>query len=90
MENNTITSLLETLDKLEKKAVTINQRGFVESKNIIQSLKHSMNLDMLKIEDEKSECYVTINLNQVNNIESSNEEICIYLDNDISIVIKFD
>ena len=90
MENNTITSLLETLDKLEKKAVTINQRGFVESKNIIQSLKHSMNLDILKIEDEKSECYVTINLNQVNNIESSNEEICIYLDNDISIVIKFD
>ena len=73
MKNEIIKSLLEALEKLNGKTITLKQKGFVENKITIESFKYDLNLDILKIEDKKSEQYVTINLNQINKIDNTNE-----------------
>ena len=65
MEKNIIEDLEKNLKNLKQKNVIINQKGFLESKYLINNLKYFIESDILNILDEKEQNYIKINLNQV-------------------------
>lgn len=87
MDNNIRTKLLEGLEKLNGKAVTIEQKGFIQNCLSIKKLNYEVEYDILKIKEEESKQYVEINLNQVYKVQMEQKQINIYVDNDIQIKI---
>ena len=71
---------------MKQKNVIINQKGFLESKYLINNLKYFIENDILNILDEKEQNYIKINLNQVYKIYNK-EKIIFYLDNDTTIIL---
>lgn len=86
MEKNIIEDLEKNLKNLKQKNVIINQKGFLESKYLINNLKYFIESDILNILDEKEQNYIKINLNQVYKIYNK-EKIIFYLDNDTTIIL---
>lgn len=86
MEKNIIEDLEKNLKNLKQKNVIINQKGFLESKYLINNLKYFIENDILNILDEKEQNYIKINLNQVYKIYNK-EKIIFYLDNDTTIIL---
>ena len=83
-----VNEILENeLEKIQGREITIIQEGFIESKFQIEKAKCGIELDVLSIESEKN--YIRINLNQANKVENNENEIKLYLDNDMKIIINF-
>ena len=53
----------------------------------IKNLEYEIENDILKIKDSGEKIYITINLNQIYNLELIKNTIAIYLDNDIVLRI---
>ena len=89
MENDTTRKLLENLENLNQKSVEVEQKGFVESYISMKKLNYNLEYDILKIQDESSDAYLKINLNQIYEVNKTDKQICILLDNDMKIIIRF-
>lgn len=85
MKSNIVSDILRYLGEHNEKPINIEQMGFLSSKMIIKKLVYSVNCDILNIEDETSNTYLSINLNQLYKVENISNDICLYLDNDIKI-----
>lgn len=85
MENN---KLEEKLNIYEGERVIINILGFLQSQYTIENLKYNIEYEILNIEDEETDNYIKINLNQIYKIDEEASQIKLYLDNDIIIILS--
>lgn len=76
------------LDKCKEKNISIKQDGVIKNGYEIMKMKYHIKYDILNIKDESTENYIEINLNQIYQIESDENQIEIYLDSDINIKLS--
>ena len=88
MINNISNKLMEKLHNYDKKNIVINQLGFIESRFVFQCMEHDIKNDILTIKDENVDIFIKINMNQIYNLETTENTILIYLDNDTQIKIS--
>ena len=88
MESQMIVRIENCLDKLKQKPVTLQQKGFIVNQFFIDKLIYKVQNDIISLRDETKEVYLSLNLNQVYQIEFSEEKINLYLDNDTEIQIS--
>ncbi len=88
MENTKIKQLLEELENLKQKSITVIQKGFISNCIKIEKMNYNFEYDIIKIQDENNETYIKINTNQIYEIDKKEKEICLSLDNDIQIEIR--
>ena len=88
MEKSIENNLKENLKKFEGKKVTIIQDGFLGSKYFLDSLSYFLEYDILNINDDESDNYLKINLNQIYKIENNDKKLKLYVDNDTIIILE--
>lgn len=88
MNNQMIVKIEKCLDKLEQKPIKISQNGFVMNQFYMEKLMYKIQDDILNLRDEVKEVYLSLNLNQVYQIEISENKIVLFLDNDTEIEIS--
>lgn len=89
MQKNINNEILKYLEKYNKKQVILNQLGFIESEFVFESLAYDLEDDILKFVDEKNNnIYMQINLNQAYHIDTFENNITIFLDNDTQIKLS--
>lgn len=80
--------LEERLSRFSGKTIEIKQDGFLKSRYSLKSLKYFVEYEILNMTDEENENYIKINLNQIYNIESGEDIIKLYLDNDTFVTLN--
>ena len=88
MENQMIVKMEKCLDKLKQKPIRISQNGFMISQFFINKLMYKIEDDILNLRDETKEIYLSVNLNQVYQIEINENKMSLFLDNDTQIEIS--
>lgn len=88
MNNQMIVKIEKCLDKLKQKPVRISQNGFIMNQFFINKLIFKIQSDILNLRDETKEIYLSLNLNQVYQVEISENKIILFLDNDTEIEIS--
>ena len=88
MESRMVVKIENFLDKLKQKSVRINQKGFIINQFFIEKLIYKIQNDILNLRDERNEVYISLNLNQVYQIEIGENKIILFLDNDTEINIS--
>ena len=88
MNNQMIEKLEKSLDNLKQKSVKINQKGFIIHQFFVEKLMYKIQDDILNLRDEVREIYLSLNLNQVYQIEISENKVILFLDNDTEIEIS--
>ena len=88
MENQMIVKIEKWLEKLEQKPTRISQNGFLVNQFFIEKMIYKIQNDILNLRDETKEIYIAINLNQVYQIEISENKMILFLDNDTEIEIS--
>ena len=81
-------NLQENFKKFVGEKTVIVQDGFLQSKFVLNGLVYEIENDLLKIGDEKNDCYIKINLNQVYRADNGERKIKLYVDNDATITIE--
>ena len=72
------------------KSMRINQTGFMFSQFFIEKSIYKIETDILTLKDEKKDIYLSVNLNQVYQVEIAKRELVLYLDNDTKVKITSD
>lgn len=80
-----IEHLEEKINVWNGKDIIILQEGFLESKYEIENLSYKIEYEILEINSQNNKNSIAINLNQIYEIKIENNEIEIYLDNDIKV-----
>ena len=88
MNNEMIVKIEKCLDKLKQKSIKVNQKGFIFNQFFIEKLIYKIQNDILNLRDERNEVYISLNLNQVYQIEIGENKIILFLDNDTEINIS--
>ena len=88
MNNQMIVKIEKCLDKLKQKPVRISQNGFIVNQFFINKLIFKIQNDILNLRDETKEIYLSFNLNQVYQVEISENKMILFLDNDAEIEIS--
>ena len=88
MNNQMIVKIEQCLDKLKQKPIKISQKGFIMNQFFIDKLMYKIQDDILNLRDEIKEIYLSLNLNQVYQIEISENKLNLFLDNDTQIEIS--
>jgi len=88
MNNQMIEKIEKCLDNLKQKPIKINQNGFVMNQFFMNKLMYKIQDDILNLRDESNEIYLSFNLNQVYQIEISENKIILFMDNDTEIIIS--
>lgn len=88
MENQMIVKIENCLNKLKQKPIRISQNGFIINQFFIDRLMYKIQNDILNLRDEIKEIYLSVNLNQVYQIQISENKIILFLDNDTQIEIS--
>ena len=88
MNNQMIVKIEICLDKLKQKPIKISQNGFLMNQFFIDKLMYKIQDDILNLRDEMKEIYLSLNLNQVYQVEISENKIILFLDNDTEIEIS--
>ena len=88
MNDEMILKIEECLDKLKQKSIKVNQKGFIINQFFIEKLIYKIQNDILNLRDERNEVYISLNLNQVYQIEIGENKIILFLDNDTEINIS--
>ena len=83
-----ILKIEKCLDKLKQKSIKVNQKGFIINQFFIEKLMYKIQDDILNLRDEIKEVYLSLNLNQVYQVEISENKIILFLDNDTKINIS--
>ena len=88
MENQMIVKIENCLDKLKQKPVRVQQKGFIVNQFFIDKLMYKVQNDVLNLRDETKEIYLSLNLNQVYQIEVGENKIILFLDNDTEMELS--
>ena len=88
MNNQMIVKIESSLDKLKQKPIKISQNGFIMNQFFMDKLMYKIQDDILNLRDEFKETYLSLNLNQVYQIEISENKINLFMDNDTEIEIS--
>lgn len=88
MNNQMIVKLENCLDNLKKKSIKISQKGFIINQFFMDQMIYKIQDDNLNLRDEIKEVYLSLNLNQVYQVEISENKIILFLDNDTEIEIS--
>ena len=88
MNNQMIVKIENCLDKLIQKPIKISQNGFIMNQFFMDKLMYKIQDDILNLRDEVKEIYLSLNLNQVYQIEISENRIILFMDNDTEIKIS--
>ena len=88
MDNNMIVKIKKCLDELEKKTVRISQNGFMINQFFMEKMIYKIQSDILNLRDMTKEVYLSLNLNQVYQIDIGKNNIVLFLDNDTEIQLS--
>ncbi|MBQ2835239.1 MAG: hypothetical protein IJE68_00150 [Clostridia bacterium] len=88
MNNQMIVKIEKCLDKLKQKPIKISQKGFIINQFFMDKLMYKIQDDILNFRDELKEIYLSLNLNQVYQIEIGENKLNLFLDNDTQIEIS--
>lgn len=88
MKQDMIVKIEKYLDKLQQKPVTIQQDGFLINQFFMEKMMYKIQNDTLNLRDEMKEVYISLNLNQVYQIEIGENKMILFLDNDTRIQLN--
>ena len=88
MDNNMIVKIEKCLNELEEKAVRVSQNGFIMNQFFMEKMMYKIQSDILNLRDMTKEVYLSLNLNQVYQIEIGKNNIILFLDNDTEIQLS--
>ena len=88
MNNQMIVKKKKCLDNLKQKPIKINQTGFIINQFFMSKLIYIIQDDILNLRDETKEVYLSLNLNQVYQVEIGENKMIFLLDNDTEIGIS--
>ena len=88
MKQDMIVKIEKYLDKLQQKPVTIQQDGFLINQFFIEKMMYKIQNDTLNLRDEMKEVYISLNLNQVYQVEIGENKMILFLDNDTKIQLN--
>lgn len=88
MENQVIVKIEECLDKLSQKPIRISQNGFIMNQFFMSKMIYKIQSDTLNLRDETKEIYLSLNLNQVYQVEIGENRMILFLDNDTEIELS--
>lgn len=88
MNNQMIVNIETCLDKLKQKPIRISQNGFIISQFFMDKLMYKIQDDILNFRDELKEIYLSLNLNQVYQVEIGENRLILFLDNDTQIEVS--
>ena len=88
MKQDMIVKIEKYLDKLQQKPVTIQQDGFLINQFFMEKMMYKIQNDTLNLRDEMKEVYISLNLNQVYQIDIGKNNIVLFLDNDTEIQLS--
>ncbi len=88
MNSQMVVKIEKCLDELKEKPIRISQKGFIINQFFMEKLMFKVQDDILNLRDEVKEVYLSLNLNQVYQVEISENKIILFLDNDTEIEIS--
>ena len=88
MDNNMIVKIKKCLYELEKKTVRVSQNGFIINQFFMEKMIYKIQSDILNLRDMTKEVYLSLNLNQVYQIDIGKNNIVLFLDNDTEIQLS--
>ena len=88
MNSQMIVKIEKCLDKLKQNPIKISQNGFIMNQFFMEKLMYKIQDDILNLRDEVKEVYLSLNLNQVYQVEIRENKIILFLDNDTEIEIS--
>ena len=88
MKQDMIVKIEKYLDKLQQKPVTIQQDGFLINQFFMEKMMYKIQNDTLNLRDEMKEVYISLNLNQVYQVEIGENKMILFLDNDTRIPLN--
>ena len=88
MENQMIVRIKKYLDKQQQKPLRIQQNGFLINQFFMEKMMYKIQNDTLNLRDETKEVYLSLNLNQVYQVEIGENKIILFLDNDTNIQLS--
>ena len=88
MENQMIVRIKKYLDKQQQKPLRIQQNGFLINQFFMEKMMYKIQNDTLNLRDETKEVYLSLNLNQVYQVEIGENKITLFLDNDTKIQLS--
>ena len=88
MEREMIVKFEEYLNKKKQKQLRIRQKGFMIDQFFIEKFMYKVQDDILSLRDEDEDVYLSLNLNQVYQVEIGEKQIILFLDNDTEIQLS--
>jgi len=88
MEREMIVKFEEYLNRKKQKQLRIRQKGFMIDQFFIEKLMYKVQGDILSLRDEDEDVYLSLNLNQVYQVEIGEKQIILFLDNDTEIQLS--
>ena len=88
MENQMIVRIKKYLDKQQQKPLRIQQNGFLINQFFMEKMMYKIQNDTLNLRDETKEVYLSLNLNQVYQVEIGENKMILFLDNDTRIQLN--
>ncbi len=88
MEKEMIVKFEEYLNKMKQKQLRIRQNGFMMNQFFIEKLMYKIQDDILSLRDKDKDVYLSLNLNQVYQVEIGEKQIILFLDNDTEIQLS--
>ena len=88
MKQDMIVKIEKYLDKIQQKPVTIQQDGFLINQFFMEKMMYKIQNDTLNLRDEMKEVYISLNLNQVYQVEIGENKMILFLDNDTRIQLN--
>lgn len=88
MDNNMIVKIEKCLNELEEKAVRVSQSGFIMNQFFMEKMMYKIQSDILNLRDRTKEVYLSLNLNQVYQVEIGKSNMILFLDNDTEIQLS--
>ena len=88
MKQDMIVKIEKYLDKIQQKPVTIQQDGFLINQFFMEKMMYKIQSDILNLRDKTKEVYLSLNLNQVYQVEIGESNMVLFLDNDTEIQLS--
>ena len=88
MDNNMIVKIEKCLNELEEKAVRVSQSGFIMNQFFMEKMMYKIQSDILNLRDRTKEVYLSLNLNQVYQVEIGKSNMILFLDNDTEVQLS--
>ena len=88
MEKEMIVKFERYLSKMKQKQLRIRQNGLMMNQFFVEKLMYKIQDDILSLKDEDKDVYLSLNLNQVYQVEIGEKQIILFLDNDTEIQLS--